>query len=57
MLIILVEIKANKIIEVSDYVAQVLNAYRDVMPLEFLKTLPPCRHVDHKIESKYGKRH
>ena len=36
--------------EVSDSVVKILKEFRDVMPVELLKELPPWRPIHHKIE-------
>ncbi|XP_060180511.1 uncharacterized protein LOC132610227 [Lycium barbarum] len=46
----LVEIKRYVKVEVPDCVAQVLGEFKDVMPPQLPKTLPPRKDIDHKIE-------
>ena len=46
----LVEIHEGHDVEVSDYVAVILKEFRDIMPSELPKELPPRRPIDHKIE-------
>lgn len=52
----LIEIKPGVAQEVPDTVAKVLDDFKDVMPPELPKTLPPRRAVDHKIELEPGAR-
>ncbi|PKI72750.1 hypothetical protein CRG98_006835 [Punica granatum] len=40
--------------DVPAEVAQVLNSFKDVMPTELPKKLPPKREVDHRIELKHN---
>lgn len=42
--------------EVPTEIGAVLEEYKDVMPSELLKKLPPRREVDHKIELEPGAR-
>ena len=46
----LVEIKPDLVVEVSDEVTNVLTEFRDLMPSELPKSLPPRRAIDHKID-------
>ena len=52
----LVEVKPDTVVEVPDKVAAVLNDYKDVIPPELPKALPPKRAIDHKIELEPGTR-
>ena len=49
-LVAMIEVKQDKLVEVPNAVTGLLEEFVDVMPLELLKTLPPRRAVDHKIE-------
>ena len=46
----LIEIKEGQSVEVPDLVIKILKEFRDVMPAELPKELPPRRPIDHKIE-------
>ena len=46
----LIEIKEGQSMEVPDLVIKILKEFRDVMPTELPKELPPRRLIDHKIE-------
>ena len=46
----LVEINEGHDAEVPDFVAGILKEFRDIMPFELPKELPPRRPIDHKIE-------
>ncbi|RVX04754.1 Retrovirus-related Pol polyprotein from transposon 297 [Vitis vinifera] len=46
----LIEIKEGQSVEVLDLVIKILKKFRDVMPAELPKELPPRRPIDHKIE-------
>ena len=46
----MIEVKQDKVVEVLDAVARLLEEFVDVMPLELPKTFPPRCAVDHKIE-------
>ncbi|XP_034674441.1 uncharacterized protein LOC117905666 [Vitis riparia] len=46
----LIEIKEGQSMEVPDSVVRILKKFRDVMPAELPKELPPRRPIDHKIE-------
>jgi hypothetical protein len=48
------EVKKRDAVEVPEKVAELLMEFRDVMPAELPKTLPPRRAVDHKIELMPG---
>ena len=50
MIAALVEIKPDHVVDVPDSVAEVLDEFRDVMPAELPKVLPPRRTFDHRIE-------
>lgn len=50
----LIVIKPNKYELVSGVVVKVLGYYSDVMSLELLRTLPPHRGIDHKIQLELG---
>ena len=56
MIAALVEIKPDHVVEVQDSVAEVLDEFRDVMPAELPKVLPPRRTFDHRIELEPGTR-
>ncbi|KAL0314802.1 UNVERIFIED_CONTAM: hypothetical protein Sangu_2324600 [Sesamum angustifolium] len=45
-----IEIKLDVVQEVPDEVAEVLEEFNDVFPLELLKRLPPRRAIDHVID-------
>ena len=49
-LVALVEIHEGHDAEVPDFVAGILKEFRDIMPFELPKELPPRRPIDHKIE-------
>uniref|UniRef100_A0A803L122 Chromo domain-containing protein n=1 Tax=Chenopodium quinoa TaxID=63459 RepID=A0A803L122_CHEQI len=49
-LVALVEISPDKSVEVPDKVVRVLDEFKDVMPPELPKNLPPRCVVDHKID-------
>ena len=49
MIAALVEIKPDHVVEVPDSVTKVVDEFRDVMPAELPKVLPPQRVFDHKI--------
>jgi hypothetical protein len=44
------EVKEKDIVDVPEEVVEFLEEFKDVMPAELFKTLPPRRAVDHKIE-------
>ena len=46
----LVEIREGHDVEVPDSMARILKKFKDIMPLELPKELPPRRPIDHKIE-------
>ena len=46
----LIEIKEGQSVEVPDSMVKILKEFRDVMPAELPKELPPRRPIDHKIE-------
>ena len=46
----LVEINEGHDVEVPDSVAGILKEFRDIMPSELPKVLPPRSPIDHKIE-------
>ena len=46
----LVKINEGHDAEVSDSLAGILKEFRDIMPSELPKKLPPRRPIDHKIE-------
>ncbi|RVW46812.1 hypothetical protein CK203_075677 [Vitis vinifera] len=46
----LIEIKERQSVDVLDLVVKILKEFRDVMPAELPKELPPQRPIDHKIE-------
>ena len=46
----LVEIKPDQVVEVPNSIAEVLDKFRDVMPAELPKVLPPRHAIDHRIE-------
>ena len=50
----LVEIHERHDAEVPDSVARILKEFRDIMPSELPKELPPRRPIDHKIELLSG---
>lgn len=50
----LIEIKPDVQVEVPDEVAGLLKEFKDVMPPELPKTLPPRRATDHQIELHPG---
>lgn len=50
MVATLVEIKPDYIVEVLDCIAEVLDKFQDVMPVELPKVLPLKRNIDRKIE-------
>ncbi|RVW96773.1 Retrovirus-related Pol polyprotein from transposon 17.6 [Vitis vinifera] len=50
----LIEIKEGQSMEVPDSVVKILKEFKDVMPAELLKELPPRRPIDHKIELLLG---
>ena len=50
----LVEIHEGHDAEVPDSVAWILKEFRDIMPSELPKELPPRRPIDHKIELQAG---
>ena len=50
----LIEIKEGRSVEVPDSVVKILKEFRDVMPTELPKELPPPRPIDHKIELLSG---
>ena len=56
MIAALMEIKPDHVVEVPNSVAKVLDEFRDVMPAELPKVLPPQRVFDHKIELEPGTR-
>ena len=46
----LVEIHEGHNVEVLDSFSRILKEFKDIMPSEFPKELPPRRPIDHKIE-------
>ncbi|WKA05087.1 hypothetical protein VitviT2T_023072 [Vitis vinifera] len=46
----LIKIKEGQSVEVPDSVVKILKEFKDVMPAELPKELPPWRPIDHKIE-------
>ncbi|XP_075082492.1 uncharacterized protein LOC142166855 [Nicotiana tabacum] len=46
----LVEVKSDVQIEVPDCVEDLLKEFKDVMPPELPRELPPRREIDHRIE-------
>ncbi|WKA00341.1 hypothetical protein VitviT2T_018703 [Vitis vinifera] len=50
----LIEIKERQSMEVPDSVVSILKEFKDVMPAELPKELPPRRPIDHKIELMPG---
>ncbi|XP_059664093.1 uncharacterized protein LOC132309845 [Cornus florida] len=52
----MIEIKPDQLVEVPNSVAEILEEFAEVMPLELPKQLPPRRAVDHKIELEPGVR-
>ena len=46
----LIEINERQSVDVLDSVVKILKEFRDVMPAELPKELPPQRPIDHKIE-------
>ena len=50
----LVEIHEGHNAEVPDFVVGILKEFRDIMPSNFPKELPPRRPIDHKIELMPG---
>ncbi|RVW70978.1 putative disease resistance RPP13-like protein 1 [Vitis vinifera] len=50
----LIEIKEGQYVEVPDLVVKILIEFRDVMPAELPKELPPRRPIDHNIELLLG---
>ncbi|RVW30894.1 Transposon Tf2-12 polyprotein [Vitis vinifera] len=50
----LIKIKEGQSMEVPDSVVSILKEFRDVMPAELPKELPPRRPIDHKIELMPG---
>lgn len=52
MVAALVEVETNKVVEVPDCIAIVLNKFSDVMPFKLPKKLSPRRNIDYKIELK-----
>jgi len=46
-----------KEVQAPNAVQKVLEEYKDVMPAELLKRLPPRREVDHAIELEQGLSH
>ena len=46
----LIKIKEGQSVEVLDLVVKIFKEFRDVMPAELPKELPPRRPIDHKIE-------
>lgn len=50
----MVEIKPDVYQEVPDAVADLLEQFHDIMPVELPKSLPPRRAIDHKIELEPG---
>ena len=53
---VLIEIKEGQSMEVLDSVVKILKEFRDVMPVELPKKLPPRQPIDHKIELLPGKK-
>ena len=47
---VLVEIHEGHDVEVPDSMAGILKEFRNIMPSELPKELPPRRPIDHKIE-------
>ena len=50
----LIEIKEGQSMEVPNSVVSILKEFKDVMPAELPKELPPRRPIDHKIELMPG---
>ncbi|RVW60183.1 RNA-directed DNA polymerase-like [Vitis vinifera] len=50
----LIEIKEGQFVEVPDSVVKILKEFKDVMPAELPKELPPWGPIDHKIELLLG---
>ena len=50
----LVEIHEGHNAEVPDSVAGIIKEFRDIMPSELPKELPPQQPIDHKIEFMSG---
>lgn len=46
----MLELKPDKVVEIPDEVAGVLREFKDVMPPELPKHLPPRRAIDHQID-------
>lgn len=46
----LIEVKLDVQIEVPENVAKLLEEFKNVMPPELPKELPPRREIDHRIE-------
>jgi hypothetical protein len=49
-LVALREVKEKDVVDIPEKVAEMLEEFKNVMPAELPKTLPPRRAVDHKIE-------
>ncbi|KAK0598331.1 hypothetical protein LWI29_033736 [Acer saccharum] len=50
----MVQIKPDVMVEVPDKIGEVLEEFKDVMPKELSKKLPPRRQCDHRIELEPG---